>query len=386
MIETNEEKKLLQILDRSVLAMSLYELWVSAPTYQQFFDQMKLCPEIYSNEYARTSFNIIVETFGKKISLQTKVEKIETLHFLPFKGPIKLKDPDFSFHYFEYYDYDGKTIPIVPIQIIFGKWICDSNRKMVSKFSLKKRKFISNTSMDAELSLVMSNVAKVTNGDIVYDPFVGSGSLLVSSAYHGGYVCGTDIDYLLMYGLTKPTRCGVKKREKDESVYANLKQYNLHSRYLDILCADSSLPLIRDNFKFDAIITDPPYGKRESRERVGTNKNYKIPEELVPNHIPSKLEYKMEDIYRDLLDLAVKHLKPNGRILFWVPYSKSSEFANPWKINFVREKPVDYFEEELKEKFSHSKLEWISYAEQSLTSNYSRILIAMQLGNNKEQN
>lgn len=29
--------------------------------------------------------------------------------------------------------------------------------------------------MDPELSLIMGNLAKVTNGDLVYDPFVGSG-------------------------------------------------------------------------------------------------------------------------------------------------------------------------------------------------------------------
>lgn len=37
---------------------------------------------------------------------------------------------------------------------------------------------------------------------------------------------------------------------------ANLTQYGLEHRYLDIIVGDSSLPLWREGFKLDAIITD----------------------------------------------------------------------------------------------------------------------------------
>lgn len=32
--------------------------------------------------------------------------------------------------------------------------------------------------MDPELSLIMANHAKVTEGDLIYDPFVGTGNYL----------------------------------------------------------------------------------------------------------------------------------------------------------------------------------------------------------------
>lgn len=381
-LETDQEDKLLKILGRSVLAISLYELWVSSSTFEKFFEDLKSCQHVQEKFYKNCSFRINVETFGKKTSLKSKVEKIETLSFLPFEGPIKLNDPDVTFQYFEYFHYnDSNNIPKLPHRIFFGKWVADSNRKFVSEFSLKKRKFIANTSMDATLSFVMCNIAQVHNNDIVYDPFVGSGSLLVSAAYYGAYVCGVDIDYLLLHGLTRPSRCGIKKRDNDESVLANLEQYKLQSKYLDIICADSSLPLLRNEMKFDSIITDPPYGKRESRERIGTSKNYKIPEELVANHIPSKLEYCLEDIYKDLLNFASKHLKPNKRILFWVPYSCSNQEESQTypQINFFRDDCYDKFEQELKEKFSHPKLRFLYYASQNLTCKYFRILIVMEL-------
>lgn len=60
--------------------------------------------------------------------------------------------------------------------------------------------------MDPQLSLLMANQAKVKNGDIILDPFVGSGSLLVAAAHFGGYVVGTDIDFLMLHARTRPSR------------------------------------------------------------------------------------------------------------------------------------------------------------------------------------
>lgn len=60
--------------------------------------------------------------------------------------------------------------------------------------------------MDPQLSLLMANQAKVNSGDIVLDPFVGSGSLLVAAAEFGGYVLGGDIDYMMLHAKTRPSR------------------------------------------------------------------------------------------------------------------------------------------------------------------------------------
>lgn len=60
--------------------------------------------------------------------------------------------------------------------------------------------------MDAQLSLLMANHAQVKPGDLILDPFVGSGSLLIAAAQFGGYVLGTDIDYLMLHAKTRPSR------------------------------------------------------------------------------------------------------------------------------------------------------------------------------------
>lgn len=53
--------------------------------------------------------------------------------------------------------------------------VAKGRRDLMSELNLKKRKFIGNTSMDAQLSLIMANIAQVKSGDFVLDPFVGSG-------------------------------------------------------------------------------------------------------------------------------------------------------------------------------------------------------------------
>lgn len=42
---------------------------------------------------------------------------------------------------------------------------------------MKNRHFIGNTSMDAALSFIMANHAKVKQNDLVFDPFVGTGEV-----------------------------------------------------------------------------------------------------------------------------------------------------------------------------------------------------------------
>lgn len=134
--------------------------------------------------------------------------------------------------------------------------------------------------MDPQLSLIMANQAQVKNGDIILDPFVGTGSLLVAAALFGGFILGTDIDFMMLHARTRPTRISQKvpttnshlkkkslifslivliklqKRSSDESVAANIKQYGKESQYLDVVVADFSRPLWKSDMRVDAIITD----------------------------------------------------------------------------------------------------------------------------------
>ena len=49
------------------------------------------------------------------------------------------------------------------------------------------------TSLDAELALVMANLARVSPGDLVFDPYCGTAGTLVGAAHFGARVLGSDL-------------------------------------------------------------------------------------------------------------------------------------------------------------------------------------------------
>ncbi|KAK9878924.1 hypothetical protein WA026_003747 [Henosepilachna vigintioctopunctata] len=321
-VRFNKEEDVKELAKRSVSLKFCLELWAFSESSSELHDQLKTHPKQFYESYfsSEKSFKIEVETFCKHFNQKQKLNKINQFEYLPWKGPVKLKDPDLCLQYIEYYGTDPNESPVLPYYMFFGRLITKGLRQLIQTLSLKTRKFIGNTSMDPQFSLLMANQAKVKNGDIILDPFVGSGSLLVAAAHFGAYVLGTDIDYLMLHGRTKPTRVRQKERQVDESIKNNMKQYNLSHKYLDILVNDFSISFWRSDFKWDAIITDPPYGIRESTDRVGTEKrNFLLNEKYLTTHIPSKVEYGISNIYRDLLLFSAEHLKLGGRLICWFP-------------------------------------------------------------------
>lgn len=56
----------------------------------------------------------------------TFVEK--SFSYLPFEGPVKLKNPDYTLYYIEYYGLNPNNIPEKPYDHFFGKWVSNSIR------------------------------------------------------------------------------------------------------------------------------------------------------------------------------------------------------------------------------------------------------------------
>ncbi|XP_018366685.1 PREDICTED: tRNA (guanine(10)-N2)-methyltransferase homolog isoform X1 [Trachymyrmex cornetzi] len=358
-VDLSDENLVHQIASRTVSLRFCLELWGQAKKNEELHNSLKA----YSIKNLETlavdkkkSFKIVVETFCKHFSQREKINKIESFSYLPLEGPVKLKNPDITLCYIEYYGLNPNDIPEEPHEYFFGKWIADGQRELIQKLSLKTRKFIGNTSMDPQLSLIMANQAQIRNGDLVFDPFVGTGSLLIAASQFGGYTFGTDIDFLMLHGRTRPTRISQKTREKDESIAANMHQYGMSSYYLDVVVADFSYPLWRTDLRIDAIITDPPYGIREATERIGTMKiNPVIEEHQATSHIPSKIVYGLNQIYKDLLCFSAKHLRLQGRLVCWYPLFRDQ-----------------YMEDQLP---AHSCLELVANSEQILSNYTSRRLL-----------
>ena len=99
----------------------------------------------------------------------------------------------------EHFGFDHNHLPDEPFRLFFGRLVAEGQRDLIAKFSLKKRLFIGNTSMDPQLSFLMANVACVKSGDLMLDPFCGSGSIMLICARFGAMVMGSDIDFMMLH-------------------------------------------------------------------------------------------------------------------------------------------------------------------------------------------
>jgi tRNA (guanine10-N2)-methyltransferase len=138
---------------------------------------------------------------------------IDSFSYMDFKGAPKMQNPDVSFRVFEEYELNSK----VPKYLYVGRFIAESTRSQAKKtYDLKKRHYISTTSMDAELTLLTANIAQVAPGKLFYDPFMGTGGFPIACAHFGAVVCGSDIDGRTIRGLggaKRPDRQNGRHRE-----------------------------------------------------------------------------------------------------------------------------------------------------------------------------
>ncbi|XP_063773357.1 tRNA (guanine(10)-N2)-methyltransferase homolog isoform X1 [Pseudophryne corroboree] len=349
-----------KIMKRTVCAKSLFELWGHGRSLTDLQQSIQDYPLDKMDPYLQpnSTYKINIHSFNKALTQTEKLVKIDAMEFLPFKGRVSLQNAEHIFYVLEDYGPDPNSAPKEPLQIYFGRWIADGQRELIDSYSVKKRHFIGNTSMDAGLSFIMANHARVKPNDVVFDPFVGTGGLLVPCAHFGAYVCGTEIDYNTVHGRGKATRMNQKWRGPDENIRANLRQYGLEKHYLDVLVSDASKPIWRKAPLFDAIITDPPYGIRESTRKTGTQKEIMKTDQFPESHVPVQLTYHLSDIFLDLLNFAAVFLVVGGRLVYWLPVYRP-----------------EYSEEVVPR---HPCLKLISNCEQMLSSHTSRRLITME--------
>ena len=144
-----------------------------------------------------------------------------------------------------------------PHDLYLGRFIKKSGRDAVIQYDLKKRHYISTTSMDSELSLVTANLTHAGPGRLIYDPFMGTGSFPIACAHFGAVVIGSDIDGRSIRG------------KGGRSVTSNFDQYNLADLYLDGFISDITNTPLRRGRWLDGIVCDPPYGVREGLKVLG---------------------------------------------------------------------------------------------------------------------
>ncbi|XP_051920724.1 tRNA (guanine(10)-N2)-methyltransferase homolog isoform X1 [Hippocampus zosterae] len=350
------------IMARSVCAKSAFELWGHGRNHSELRTSLLNYPaeQMLPFLHKDSTYRINVYTFNKTLDFTERIKRIDAMDYLPFEGLVSLKSPQHVFCLLEDYGTDPNNIPQHPHCIYFGRWIADGQRELIRSHSVKNRHFIGNTSMDAGLSFIMANHAKVKEHDLVCDPFVGTGSLLVACSHFGAYVCGSDIDYNTIHGKGRSSRKDQKWRGPDENIRANLRQYGTEKLYVDVMVSDASKPVWRETVLFDAIITDPPYGIRESTRRTGSHKETTkcVDGVYAESHVAVSQSYHLSEILTDMLNFSAHRLVMGGRLVYWLPVYRP-----------------EYCEEMVP---LHPCLRLISNCEQMLSSHTSRRLITME--------
>ncbi|KAI2488815.1 hypothetical protein MHU86_25869 [Fragilaria crotonensis] len=334
------------IMSRCTLVRSVVELWGSGSTMDACVNETRqwidspLGKNIFGRNASKTkTWKTTVHTLGTRYTREEQDVMRNKFMFLNFLGPVQLESPDNEYIFireveltekgsaiFPRHDCHSKLIPEndarPPLAVYFGRVLETRSLKGrggVEQYSLTKRTYLGPTSMDAELSFVMTNLAQVQQSSFVIDPFVGTGSILLSCAIRGAYCVGTDIDLRVLRG-----------RSSDENVRSNFRQYGLPPP--ELVRSDNSLysrHYRRSTIPiYDAIVTDPPYGIRAGARKTGSRLDEPKPilEEHRHDHIAQTKPYAVSDVMADLLDMAARTLVLGGRLVYVIP-SFSTDFS-----------------------------------------------------------
>ncbi|KAF2428818.1 tRNA guanosine-2'-O-methyltransferase [Tothia fuscella] len=310
-IRLSSDEAARKLVSRSILTDSIYELWGSGTDYEALHADIHHRTQHRWPEYKTCSFKFKVLGYQHTLSQRAQVKVIESFDYLPFEGPIKMKNPEYDFGVLEHYVIRTK----IPTIIYFGRFIADGGRNIYLPYDLKKRQYISTTSMDSELTFITANIAMAAPGKLLYDPFVGTGSLPIACSHFGAMTMGSDIDGRTVRGT------------KEKNITTNFDQYGLRPCLLDNFTSDLTNTPLRLTRFLDGIVCDPPYGVREGLRTLGKKDGTGlevvyidgVAAHLRPNYIHPKKSYSFDAMLEDVLDFAVLTLVDGGRLCMWMP-------------------------------------------------------------------
>ncbi|MCJ1387528.1 hypothetical protein MMC18_000371 [Xylographa bjoerkii] len=322
------------LLTRSILSKAIYHLWASAPTYSALHSILRTQSSHLWPLYEKSSFKFTVDIFNGSLSEADQRNIVNEFAYLPLHGRVAMKNPDQEFVICQDHEHGAGITTPTPKMIYFGRLVGRGGRRAVDTYSLKKRAYISTTSMDAELALLTANLNLAEPGKLFYDPFVGTGSIVIACAHYGAMAMGSDLDGRAVRG------------KGGKGVGWNLEEYGLSGRWLDAFIGDITFSPLRgadgeSDYEnawrrggfLDGIVCDPPYGIREGLKvlgsRDGSGKEVVWIDgkmaHLQDKYIPPKRPYSFEALLFDILAFAANMLAENGRLGLWMPTANDED-------------------------------------------------------------
>ncbi|MBM4240254.1 MAG: TIGR01177 family methyltransferase [Euryarchaeota archaeon] len=182
-------------------------------------------------------------------------------------------------------------------KVFVGKRLVKVNKKHFFNLKPHKRPFFYPGSMSPKLARCMVNLSKIKKGEILLDPFCGTGGILIEAGIIGAKLIGMDIDWKMVEGTRENLDfCGI----------SDYKVYMGDARNIE-------LPN-----KVDAIVTDPPYGI--SASTVGE---------------------KVEKLYQESLSSMQRIIKEKGYLCLATPhYLDLPRLINHTKFKIIEQHEI----------------------------------------------
>lgn len=169
-----------------------------------------------------------------------------------------------------------------------GKEVAEIDRTQYEKRKNRFLPFSSPISIHPRLARTLINLAAKSRDCAILDPFCGTGTLLIEASMMGMKTYGSDMSEKMIEGS--------KENLKELGLAAHLKQLDVGE-------------ISRFERKFDAIVTDPPYGRSSSTNKEAISK-----------------------LYSRALESFSENLVDDGRVGIIVPDLGSLEHADDFKI------------------------------------------------------
>ena len=272
-----------KLIDRAALLKSIIKVYGEGETIDEVLLDMEKnnIEGIKKEQESLKPFRFEIDFRGLSEERKVQLDMINQFDKFPFKAKVDIKNAERIFVIFRNVIENQKIKKIISTKYYFGIQIVakdDKKLRFYTKYDLVHRKYIGPTSTDHVLSFLMTNFAQINEGQMVIDPFVGTGSLLIPPSLYKAICFGCDLDVRVLrgysVGYTRKSEEDKKPEKRKGDIFSNFDDYNLERP--QIIRQDINKSGFRkQNYLFDAIICDPPYGWRAGVRKTGLSINKK---------------------------------------------------------------------------------------------------------------
>ena len=296
-----------KLIDRAALLKSIIKVYGEGETIDEVLLDIEKnnLEEIKKEQESLKPFRFDIDFRGLSEERKVQLDMINQFDKFPFKAKVDIKNAERIFVIFRNVVENQKIKKIISKKYYFGIQIVakdDKKLRFYTKYDLVHRKYIGPTSTDHVLSFLMTNFAQVKEGQMVIDPFVGTGSLLIPPSIYKAICFGCDLDVRVLrgysVGYTRKSEEDKTPEKRKGDIFSNFDDYNLERP--QIIRQDINKPGFRkQNNLFDAIICDPPYGWRAGVRKTGLSTNKKEKREKRLEQIRNKNKHNENEEKED---------------------------------------------------------------------------------------